>query len=186
MQDLNRCTARWRAACLRRYSAAALVALLLSSTLTSNARAHDAVPAPVTVVQRYMDAMRAKDRAAVDALLADDAVFEYPYSRSGNTEPGAGRRFEGREAVMRDYVDRGFAMLAKIDWTDPVFTPSADGRTVFLEARGDMLLANDVPYRNHYVVRFDVRDGRIVHMAEYMNTVTASQALERAGLTPRP
>jgi ketosteroid isomerase-like protein len=191
MHDEKRGTARRRAFAAARHSAPTLAAWVLMTTPFLDARAHEPAPAPLapaalTVVERYMDAMRARDRAAVDALVADDAVFEYPFSRSGNTEPGAGRRFEGREAVMRDYVDRGFAILTKIDWTDPVFTPSADGRTVFLEARGDMLLVNDVPYRNHYVVRFDVSDGRIVRMAEYMNTVTASQALERAGLAPRP
>ncbi|MGI9247119.1 MAG: nuclear transport factor 2 family protein, partial [Steroidobacteraceae bacterium] len=140
----------------------------------------------VRVVKRYMDAMRSMDRLAVDALIAPDAVFEYPYSRSGSTEPGAGRRYVGKEAIMRDYVGRAFDILLRIDWTEPVFTPSADGRTVFVEARGDMVLVNDVPYRNQYVIRFDVEGGRIRHMAEYMNTVTAGQALEQAGLLPKP
>lgn len=151
-----------------------------------HAQAFAREPAAVRVVQRYMDAMRAKDRTAVEALIAPDAVFEYPYSRTGSTEPGAGRRFTGKESVMRDYVDRGFGILVKIDWTDPVFTPSADGRTVFVEARGDMMLVNDVPYRNQYVIRFDVEKGLITHMAEYMNTVTSGQALEKAGLLPKP
>jgi ketosteroid isomerase-like protein len=130
--------------------------------------------------------MRAKDRAGVEALLAPDAVFQYAYNRSGATEPGSEKRFVGRDAVMREYVDRGFSILAKIDWTDPVYTPSADHKTVFVEARGDMVLGKDVPYRNKYVLRFDLHQGQITGMSEYMNTVTSGQALEAAGLLPKP
>lgn len=138
-------------------------------------------PAEIRLLERYFDAMRAKDRAAVEALIAPDAVFQYAYDRSGSTEPGSERRYVGREVVMRDYVDRAFARLARIDWFEPVYTVSADRRTVFVEVRGDMILGADTPYRNRYVLRFDLRKGRIVGMTEYMNTVTATQAIEASG-----
>ena len=139
-------------------------------------------PAEIRLVAKYFDAMRAKDRAAVEALLAPDAVFRYAYDRGGSTEPGAERRFAGRDAVMRDYVDRAFRLMSKLDWFEPVYTVSADRRTVFVEVRGDMVLGASTPYRNQYVIRFDLRDGRITGMSEYMNTVTAGQALEAAGI----
>jgi ketosteroid isomerase-like protein len=139
-------------------------------------------PAEIRLLERYFDAMRAKDRAAVEALLAPDAVFRYAYDRGGSTEPGVERRFVGRDAVMRDFVDRAFRLMTKLDWFEPAYTISADHKTVFVEVRGDMVLGASTPYRNQYVIRFDLRDGLIAGMSEYMNTVTASQAIEAAGL----
>jgi ketosteroid isomerase-like protein len=52
---------------------------------------------------------------------------------------------------------------------------------VFVEVRGDMVLGTSTQYRNRYVIRFDLRDGLITGMSEYMNTVTATQAIEAAG-----
>jgi ketosteroid isomerase-like protein len=82
---------------------------------------------------------------------------------------------------MTDFVDRAFTRLSKIDWFEPVYTISADRRTVFVEVRGDMVLGTSTQYRNRYVIRFDLRDGLITGMSEYMNTVTATQAIEAAG-----
>jgi ketosteroid isomerase-like protein len=45
-----------------------------------------------------------------------------------------------------------------------------------------LVLGASTPYRNQYVIRFDLRDGLITGMSEYMNTVTAGQALEAAGI----
>lgn len=138
-------------------------------------------PAEIRLLERYFDAMRAKDRAAVEKLLAPEAVFQYAYDRSGSTEPGASRRFVGRDAVMRDFVDRAFTHMAKIDWFEPTYTVSADRRTVFVEVRGDMVLGASTVYRNQYVLRFDLHQGLITGMTEYMNTVTATQAIEASG-----
>jgi ketosteroid isomerase-like protein len=138
--------------------------------------------AEIRLVEKYFDAMRAKDRAAVEALVAPDAVFRYAFDRGGSTEPGAERRFVGRDAVMRDFVDRAFRLMSTLDWFAPVYTLSADRGTVFVEVRGNMVLGASTPYRNQYVIRFDLRDGLIAAMSEYMNTVTAGQALEAAGI----
>lgn len=138
-------------------------------------------PAEIRLLERYFDAMRAKDRAAVAGLIAPDAVFQYAYDRSGSTEPGAGRRFEGHDSIMSGFVDRAFTRMAKIDWFEPVYTVSADRRTVFVEVRGDMVLGTSTIYRNQYVIRFDLRQGLITGMTEYMNTVTATQAIEASG-----
>lgn len=157
-------------------------ALLTGGLLVmTHAAAQAREPAEIRLLERYFDAMRAKDRAAVAALIAPDAVFQYAYDRSGSTEPGSERRFVGRDAVMRDFVDRAFARMAKIDWFEPVYTVSADRRTVFVEVRGDMILGADTPYRNRYVLRFDLREDHIAGMTEYMNTVTATQAIEASG-----
>jgi ketosteroid isomerase-like protein len=127
-------------------------------------------------VRAFLAAMAAKDRPAVAAMLDQAAVFEYPFDRSGRTEDGAWRRFDGRDAVLTGYVDNAFARIAKIAWTNERFTASADGQVVFVEARGDMRLASGATYRNLYVLRFQLRKGRISGLREYMNPVTAALA----------
>lgn len=133
-------------------------------------------PDGVEAVRAFLGAMAAKDRPTVAAMLDEAAVFEYPFDRSGRTEDGSWRRFDGRDAVLTGYVDNAFARIAKIAWTNERFTASADGQVVFVEARGDMMLASGATYKNLYVLRFQLRKGRILGLREYMNPVTAALA----------
>jgi ketosteroid isomerase-like protein len=127
------------------------------------------------VVNAWLDALSRKDRPALAAMIAEDAVFEYPFDRSGKTETGSWRIYRGRDAVLKNYVDVALARLSPIGWTEREVTRSADGKRVFVEALGDMGL-NGAPYRNRYVLRFDIKDHRITHMKEYLNPVTSAIA----------
>ncbi len=154
--------------------------------LAATAAPAAAEPAERTV-SRFLDAVAAHDRPAVAALLADDVVAEYPFDVSGQTAPGSWRRFAGREAVLINYVDRAFARITRFAWRDREVTVSGDGRRVFLEAWGDMTLADGTAYANRYVLRFDVRDSRIAHLKEYLNPVTSAIATgSRTGADPAP
>jgi ketosteroid isomerase-like protein len=128
-----------------------------------------------TVVNDWLAAQARKDRPALAEMIAEDAVFEYPFDRSGKTEAGSWRVFRGRDAVLKNYIDVAFARLSPIGWTEREMTVSADGKRVFVEALGDMAI-NGVPYRNRYVLRFDIKDDRITHMKEYLNPVTSAIA----------
>lgn len=155
------------------------VALVLASPATAR-------PAEA-LVDAWLDALAHKDRAALAGMIAEDAVFEYPFDRSGKTEAGSWRVYRGREAVLKNYVDVALARLSPIGWTEREMTRSADGKRVFVEALGDMGI-NNVPYRNRYVLRFDIKDGRIIHMKEYLNPVTsaiATHSTTGAESTPR-
>ncbi|OYU14396.1 MAG: hypothetical protein CFE37_10910 [Alphaproteobacteria bacterium PA4] len=156
-----------------------VVAALLGPALfgpAAPALARPSAAAPEAIVTAFLDAMTRKDRAAAADLLDADAVAEYPFDRSGKTEPGSWRRFVGRDAVLANYVDRAFAAIASIDWTDRVMTRSAGGDVIFFEAWGSMRLADGTPYRNRYVIRFDLRRNHIVGLREYLNPVTAAIA----------
>ena len=143
------------------------VALLVA--MPAMARPADAV------VNAWLDALSRKDRPALAAMIAEDAVFEYPFDRSGKTEARSWRLYRGRDSVLKNYVDVALARLSPIGWTEREMTVSADGKRVFVEALGDMAI-NGVPYRNRYVLRFDIKDDRIVHMKEYLNPVTSAIA----------
>jgi two-component system, LuxR family, response regulator FixJ len=134
-----------------------------------------AASAPATV-ERFLQAMEAKDRDAVGQLVAGNVRIEYPFDRSGCTVDGCWRRFEGREAVLTGYVDPAFKRIGRIRWIEREMSLSKDGRRVFVEALGDMQLADGTPYRNRYVLRFDLADGQIAGLKEYLNPVTAAIA----------
>ncbi len=127
--------------------------------------------------RQFLAAMQAKDRPAVDKLLADPVVAEYPFDRSGRTAAGSWRVYTGKPAVMAGYVDSAFSRIPKLAFRDLDVTESRDGHTAFVEAMGDMELAGGKPYRNRYVLRFDTdRQGRITHYKEYLNPVTSALA----------
>lgn len=164
-----------------------LVALsLLGLPLLASAPAVAAARAPAPVEQ-FLDAMTAKDRDRVAGLLAADVRIEYPFDRSGCTADGCWRRFDGRDAVMAGYVDPAFKRIQRIGWVDRDVSVANDGQRVFVEALGDMQLADGTVYRNRYVLRFDIANGRIAGMKEYMNPVTSAIATgSRTGADPRP
>ena len=56
---------------------------------------------------------------------------------------------------------------------------TADGSRLFIEQRGNMTMADGRPYRNRYVFRFDVRDGRVSHVREYINPIISAHAFDR-------
>lgn len=171
-------------------------ALLAALSLVALAAPADARPRSAGGAARaVIAALEARDRAAVLALFADAAVVEYPFDRTGRTAPGSWRRFEGKASVAKNYVDNALTNIRRIDFTDEVVTESRDGRTAFVEARGDMDLAEGIgngrPYRNLYVIKVETdRSGRIVHFAEYMNPVAAALAtgapLGDAAVAPPP
>ena len=79
--------------------------------------------------------------------------------------------FRGKDAVL-GYLGTIVANFSRAVLTERRFTVAEDGATVFLEAKGDLVHAHtSAPYRNMYVFRFDLHDGRIVGIAEYANPV---------------
>ncbi len=171
----------------------ALLAALALAAITSSVEARPRTAGEAA--RAVIAALETRDRAAALALFADTAVVEYPFDRSGRTAPGSWRRFEGKAAVAKNYVDNALTNITRIDYLDEVVTESRDGRTAFVEARGDMDLApgigNGTPYRNRYVIKVVTDDrGQIVQFAEYMNPVAAALAtgapLGDAALAPPP
>ena len=132
------------------------------------------------LARSFFAALEAGDLDAVAALLHEDAVNVLPFTGDGRTEREALRVFDGEAAVL-GYFTAAAQRIDQVAFTDIVLTPSADGRTVFAQMRGDMVLPDGRPYRNLYVWRLDFEDGLIVTIHEYFNPVTADQAFGRGG-----
>jgi ketosteroid isomerase-like protein len=94
---------------------------------------------------------------------------------AGGTEPE--RVFDGKDAVLGylqtilDNFKQAFMVERKTFITD-------DGATVFVEGRGDLILAKTgQPYRNIYVFKFSIFDEKITETREYANPVIYANAL---------
>ncbi len=127
----------------------------------------------------FFKAVAAKDAAALSGTITDDAVYEIPFSESGSTEAGHFRRYVGAPAVIAFWTATTADGPKSLGPEDVELSINADGSRVFIEQRGNMVLSDGRPYRNRYVFRFAIRNGRICHVREYLNPVTAAYAFKR-------
>ena len=129
------------------------------------AEQHDAAS---TLVEAYFEHWTRGDGAASRALLTDDASITLPMSGDGSPEPGF--VFEGVDAAV-GYLQFSHGTFESLDFLDVERFVSEDARHVHVHARGDMVTRDGRPYRNVYVFRFDLREGRISHVEEVTNPV---------------
>ncbi|MEU4365390.1 nuclear transport factor 2 family protein [Promicromonospora sp. NPDC023987] len=133
--------------------------------------------------KEFIRAVEAKDIDAVEDTLREDAEQLFMHSNVVTSDQGAadiiaGRRrglcvadVSGREEVL-GYTRGIFDKFDPLVWRNHRWTGSPAGREVFFLGTGDMAVARTgAPYRNTYLTRFDVTDGKIVRMAEYGNVM---------------
>jgi uncharacterized protein len=136
--------------------------------LLEAARAQDAVrQANMDLVRRYIDGINAWDFDGMREMLAEDFVFEQMYS-----PPGMRRLFEGREELLE--FQKTFVDTIKTENLHDVWleTLHSDPGEVLAIYRSDMEFADpNMEYRNEYICRFSVRDGKITKFQEYFNPV---------------
>jgi ketosteroid isomerase-like protein len=125
----------------------------------------------VEVVQRVFDAYAAEDYAAALALC-DPEIEWVPME-------GAGEVFRGYEGLGR----------AIVEWEQSWGDHSAEAEE-FIDAGGDKVIAvvrisgrgprSGVTVEQRFFQVYTLRDGRVVHMMEYLER---AEALEAAGLS---
>jgi uncharacterized protein len=127
----------------------------------------------LTIVSRYIDAINRWDFETQRELLADDAVFEMPYAPDGFD-----RKFVGRDNIIA-FVET-IPSIIDAENLDGVRleTYHSDPGEIVAEYRSDMVIKpTNAVYRNEYVGRFTVRDGRIARFAEYYDPIRLVIAL---------
>jgi ketosteroid isomerase-like protein len=130
-------------------------------------------------ILRFFKAIATRDAAALAECITEDAVYEIPFSESGSTEPGGFRRYVGAAEVIDFWMATTANGPKSLGAEDVELSITGDGSRVFIEQRGNMVLADGRPYRNKYVFRFSIRDGRICQAREYFNPVIAAYAFKR-------
>ena len=128
------------------------------------------------LVRAYLDALQRQDADALCALVTDDFVLEVPLGTSGVHDGSDTMAWRGIEDFRANYAEHFPTVLSSQKLTDIAIRPTLDPEFVYAEAMGDMMLANGRPYRNRYVFRFRIRDGRISELLEFANPVTGAIA----------
>lgn len=127
------------------------------------------------VVKTYLDGLEAQNVEIIATLLAEDATIEIPLSNTGGLSPWF--VFDGRDEAL-GYIRTIFKNFGEVKLLDRAVYVAEDRRTVFVETTGDLIQRHtNASYRNKYVFKFTVRDGRVVHVSEYANPVTFAKLM---------
>ena len=123
------------------------------------------------LVREHVEAINTWDLAKMRVLFAEDMVMEMPYAPEGFE-----RCIRGRTAILA-FVEQCAAMIPAENLHDlRLDTLHADPGEVVGTYRSDMRL-NSNAYRNEYIARRTVRDGRICYFGEYFDPIRLVVAL---------
>ncbi|MGB5759332.1 MAG: nuclear transport factor 2 family protein [Acidimicrobiales bacterium] len=126
-----------------------------------------------SVINAYYAALTAGDRAGVAALVADDCVWIPP--ATAPFDP-----VEGGDRVVAELT--GDVLKRTFDLSKPfgleVRSMIVDGDKAVVQQRLTATAkATGADYDNQYCWVYTCRDGKIVHMEEYADTLVASRAM---------
>jgi uncharacterized protein len=125
------------------------------------------------LVRRYIDAINAWDFDAKRQMLDPDMVFEMPYA-----PPGFENRIEGAENYLA-FAKAAMDVVGDENLHDlQLETFASDPGEVIVFYKSDMAFkTTGAEYRNDYVGRFTVRNGKITRFAEYYDPIRLVVAL---------
>lgn len=129
--------------------------------------------ATVAIVTRYIAAINAWDFDTKRTMLDPEMVFELPYA-----PPGFLNRIEGAENYLA-FAKQAMDVVGDENLHDLVVeTFASDPGEAVCFYKSDMTIqTNGNRYRNNYIGRFTVRQGRITRFAEYCDPVPLLVAL---------
>ncbi len=122
------------------------------------------------LVRRFFEAM-AKGDPALPSLLSEDVRWWVPPSSPlGGTQ-------EGRERVLA-FMQSGISLYdTGVPFEIEIEQIVGEGEWVAVQLVMRARTARGADYRNHYHFAFRVRDGRICHVKEYVDTLYAQRLL---------
>jgi hypothetical protein len=113
--------------------------------------------------REYLRSIAARDVDGMVAVLAADAVSEFPFAPAGTPTS-----FAGAEAV-RGFLDLVIArLLATIELHGLEIT-EVNPSLAFAEFTSDCTTKKGLRYQNRYVVRVEARDGKVSLWREYFD-----------------
>ena len=125
--------------------------------------------AALSIVKEFFAAKQRHDLDATMALFSEDAVYIFPLPASGKQENWF--TYKGKEAVTK-YQGQVLERFKQIKMLEPRYFVTSDGSNVFVESRGDYIAQDGTAYKNVYIFKFVIRDGKIAEGYEYANPVT--------------
>jgi ketosteroid isomerase-like protein len=117
------------------------------------------------LVMRFFEVLSAGDLEAVRDLLHEEATWK-PQIRD---VPGAGMH-RGKKGIVDDFLRPIRALFKPGDPKVIVDTLASKGNLVIAEARGIGKIADGRSYENLYAWAFDLKDGKVHAIREYMDS----------------
>jgi ketosteroid isomerase-like protein len=121
------------------------------------------------VVQRAWRSFSTRDKDLIATVFTEDAEWLAPPGNATAVALGATHHMVGREAIVH-FLTVDFPRLFVADVTVDFRGFHADGDVVVVEETMLATLANGNAYRNDYCLIFELRDGLIHRVREYMDT----------------
>ena len=128
-------------------------------------------PDDKAVVEAYLDAVGKLDLPAIAATFADDVELVLPYAPAGF--PKVSR---GREEAMKVYPEGVMEPMRFADYRIDALE-GRPGEFVAEYTSDSRVIPTGRSYRNTYITRFSMRDGRIVRLAEFFDPLELVVAL---------
>lgn len=128
---------------------------------------------PKTVVIRYVEAVRDGDLALIRDSFAEDASWTYL-----GEVPLLGRVWQGRDTIVDEFLGGAGALFAPGTGAEVALVNAfADGEQVLAEWTSKATARNGAAYDNRCAGIFTVREGRIVSVREYADTLHVVRSL---------
>jgi ketosteroid isomerase-like protein len=122
-----------------------------------------------TIVQNAWRAFASHDADQISAVFTDDAEWLAPAGNATAVALDGPSHLVGKEAIVRFLAD-DFSRLFARDVTVEFHGFLVDGERVVVEETMTATLANGNHYANDYCFVFELRDGLIHRVREYMDT----------------
>lgn len=121
------------------------------------------------IVQNAWKAFASHDAERISAVFTEDAEWLAPPGNATAVALDGPSHMIGRE-VIAHFLAEDFPRLFVRDVTVTFHAFHADGERVIVEETMTATLANGNPYTNDYCLVFELRDGLIHRVREYMDT----------------
>lgn len=131
------------------------------------------------LIKSYLDAVGTLSIEAIAPLFHEDGKLDVPYAPDGIP-----RRIEGRAAIDAFYKALP-EMVTPLNFADyRIWELEESGEFVAEYTSDSSMKESGAPYRNTYVARITVRDGKIARFAEFFDPIPLVEALGGAVVPP--
>lgn len=127
-----------------------------------------------TIVKNAWKAFASHDPDRIAEVFTDDAEWRAPAHNATAVALGGTSHLVGRQAIVQ-FLARDFTRLFVSDVAVTFHAFHADGDRVIVEETMTATLANGNHYANDYCLVFELRDGLIHRVREYMDTARGNR-----------
>jgi ketosteroid isomerase-like protein len=137
------------------------------------------------IIQDAFEAFAGNDPDRISAVLTEDAEWLSPPGNATAIALKSTHHMVGRQAIVRFFAEE-FPRLFARDVTVAFHGSHTDGERVTVEATMTATLAGGNPYANDYCFVFELRDGLIYRVREYVDTARGHRMIFGDGPETHP